>query len=372
MTREARGRGIGRFDTEGAIMARRWYGPERMRVALPLVLVAAALVLGACSLGGQTSGVTTSPYGSGENVVSPGLPSATDGSKTGAAGAPAPSDVARESAGSATTVQAQKLVVVNKTMRIETANVDAAIAKIRELVARDGADISSMQVATASDQPIYIQPAPMADGTVPQTSSGPLRAYVTVRVPSAKYAAFVAAAAKLGTVITESESADDVTQQHVDMVARLGNLNAEQARLRQLFARANTVKDMLAVEQELTRVQGDIESLKAQINYLENQAAMATVTLELSEPKAVVAPAGTDWGVQSALTNSIRAFVDTMNVLIVVLGPVLALLVFLGLPAALIAWLVYRRVKRHRDRVAPASRIEPPSPPAEPDETPAS
>jgi len=352
-------------------MARRCYGPERMRIALPLALLAAAFLLGACTVG-QTAGVSTSPSRPGETLVSPGLPSATDGSKTGVSGAPAPSDAARGSAGSPSTVTTQKLVVVNKTMRIETANVDDAIANIRELVARDGADISSMQVATASDQPIYYQPMPLADGSVPQTSSGPLRAYVTVRVPSAKYAAFVADAANLGTVITESESADDVTQQHVDMVARLGNLNAEQARLRQLFAKANTVKDMLAVEQELTRVQGDIESLKAQINYLENQAAMATVTLELSEPKAVVAPAGTDWGVQTALTDSIRAFVSTMNILIVVLGPVLALLVFLGLPAALIAWLVYRRIKRHRHRVAAASRIEPPAPPAEPDEPAAS
>ena len=226
----------------------------------------------------------------------------------------------------------QKLVVVNKTMRIETAKVDEAIAKIRALVARDGAEIQSMQVSTAVDQPIYRNPVPLADGSVSGSSSGPLRAYVTVRVPSDKYTAFVADAAKLGTVLTESETSDDVTQQHVDMQARLGNLTAEQGRLRQLFAKATSVKDMLAIEQELTRVQGDIESMQAQINYLERQASMATVTLELSEPKAIVAPSGIDWGVQTAFTDSIRAFVGTMNVLIVVLGPVLALLLFVGLP----------------------------------------
>ena len=351
-------------------MSRRWYGSERTGAALPLALIAAALLLGACSLGGQTAGVSTSPSSGGETLVSPGVPAPSDGSKTGVSGAPAPSDVARQSAGSPSTMSTQKLVVVNKTMRIETAKVDQAIAKIRELVARDGAEISSMQVSTAVDQPIYIQPTPMADGSMPQTSSGPLRAYVTVRVPSDKYAAFVADAAKLGTVITESESADDVTQQHVDMVARLGNLNAEQTRLRQLFAKANTVKDMLAVEQELTRVQGDIESMKAQISYLERQAAMATVTLELTEPKAIAAPAGTDWGVQTALTNSIRAFVGTMNVLIVVLGPVLALLAFIGLPAALIAWFIVRHVQRRRARLAAAPRVESAEVSAEPDESP--
>ncbi len=302
--------------------------------------------------------------------MSPGLPSTSDESKTGAYDSATAQGTAGGSAAAPSapsTVVPQRLVVVNKTMRIETANVDDAISKIRTLVARDGAEISNMQVATAVDGPIYYQPAPLADGSGTQASSGPLRAYVTVRVPSAKYAAFVADAAKLGTVLTESETSDDVTQQHVDMVARLGNLTAEQGRLRQLFAKATTVKDMLAIEQELTRVQGDIESMKAQIDYLERQAAMATVTLELTEPKAIAAPAGIDWGVRTALTDSIRAFVETMNILIVILGPVLALLVFIGIPVALVVWLLVRRFRRVR---VAAPVPEPPAGPAGNDEPP--
>ena len=347
------------------------YGPVPARLAFAAALLATALMLGACSaLPGQQASTSS---GTG-TLVSPGVPSVAGDSKTtstdygsanGAAQAPEASRTG------ASTPSVQKLVVVNKTMRIETANVDAAITKIRELVARDGADIQSMQVSTAVDQPIYREPVPLADGSTSQSSSGPLAAYVTVRVPSDKYPAFIADAAKLGTVLTESETADDVTQQHVDMKARLGNLVAEQGRLRQLFAKASSVKDMLAIEQELTRVQGDIESMQAQIKYLERQAAMATVTLELSEPKAIVAPSGIDWGVQTAFTDSIRAFVGTMNVLIVILGPVLALLVFVGVPVALVLWLVLRAMKRRRARRANAvaaddGRAETPAAPDEP------
>jgi hypothetical protein len=359
-------RGTGASLQEGAIMARGSYGPAAARLAIAVALVTTALALGACS---AWTGQPTATSGVSESLVSPGVPSVAGDSKTtssdygvanGAASAPEPSRTG------ASTASVEKLVVVNKTMRIETAKVDEAIAKIRELVARDGAEIQSMQVSTAVDQPIYREPVPLSDGSSSQSSSGPLRAYVTVRVPSDKYPAFIADAAKLGTVLTESETADDVTQQHVDMKARLGNLTAEQGRLRQLFAKATSVKDMLAIEQELTRVQGDIESMQAQIDYLERQASMATVTLELSEPKAIVAPAGIDWGVQNAFTDSIRAFVGTMNVLIVILGPVLALLLFVGVPAALVVWLILRAVKRRRTRrataVEPETAEAPPAP----------
>ena len=331
------------------------------RLALPLALIAAVVLVAACASPASESSVSSTGTGT---LVSPGAPSTVDGSKTGAgssgssAEVPAPTSPSRQDASTPASVSSQQLVVVNKTMLIETAKVDDAIAKIRALVARDGAEISSMQVATASDEPIYRDPVPLADGGTSAASSGPLRAYVTVRVPSDRYADFIAEAAKLGTVLTESETSDDVTQQHVDMKARLGNLQAEQSRLRQLFARATSVKDMLAVEQELTRVQGDIESMQAQVAYLERQAARATVTLELTEPKPIVRPTGTDWGVTTALTDSIRAFVATMNSLIVLLGPLAALLVFVGLPVALIAWLVTRTVRRRRARRAAASKTE--------------
>jgi hypothetical protein len=328
-------------------------------VAAAIALAAAISGCGLAPSGPQTSsGVSTSLVAPAPETV----PSATDGrssatgqSSSGFAGAPA-ADAAKGGTGNTVTAAPiQKLVVVNKTLRIETTDVDTSIAKIRTLVARDGADITNLQVSNAVDQPVY----PLASGSpaldqqsVPQV---PLQAFVTVRVPSSTYAAFLADAEKLGRVLFQSETSDDVTQQHVDMQARLDNMKAEQTRLRQLFSKANKVSDMLAIEQELTRVQGDIESMQAQIAYLERQAAMATVTIELTEPTPIVSPSGTDWGVRAALTNAVRAFVDTLNVLIVMLGPVLALIVFVGLPVLLIVWLIRRGVRRRKaSKAAPA------------------
>lgn len=248
-------------------------------------------------------------------------------------------------------------IVVNKTLRIETKDVEKAVEQLRALASREEGEIESLQISTADDQPIYIEPLP-GDATMRDRGSDTLRAYVTVRVPAERYDAFVTEASKLGRVLFHAENAQDVTQQHIDMSARLESLKVEQSRLRQLFARADTVRDLLAIEQELARVQGEIESLQGQFDFLNRQVAMATVTFELTEPEPIGSPTGTDWGVREAFNDSIRAFVGTVNGLIVLLGPVVALLLLVGLPVWLVTMLILKRIRK-RKVVTAAPAAEP-------------
>jgi hypothetical protein len=194
------------------------------------------------------------------------------------------------------------------------------------------------------------------DQTQPQdlsSSSAPaLSGYVRVRIPVARLAAFTRDVSGLGEVVYQATDAQDVTAQHVDMVARLKNLQSAEADLRRLSARANTVGEVLAVQRELTRVQGEIESLQAQIALLESQASMAAVTVQLVGPEAIVTPVGDSWGFTDALRTSIRAFVGTINMLIVALGALLPIIAILALLGWLIWWLARRSNRRHAARVA--------------------
>jgi Flp pilus assembly protein TadB len=183
-----------------------------------------------------------------------------------------------------------------------------------------------------------------------------------IRVPATKYQAFIDEAAKLGKVLIQTENTDDVTQQHIDLKARLDNLRAQETRLREFFAKAKTVSEMLQIENELSRVRGEIESMAAQVAYLERQAAMATVTIELAEPKPLVRPGGVDWGVGTAFTSSVRAFVGTLNVLIVMLGPILAIGLFIVLPAYLIGRFVWRVVRKRRAARTATAPVAPQGP----------
>jgi hypothetical protein len=127
----------------------------------------------------------------------------------------------------------------------------------------------------------------------------------------------------------------------------LKNLEATEAGLRRLFDKARTVSEMLAIQQQLTQVQGEIESLTAQIKVLNDQAAMATVTVQLVGPQPVVSPAGEDWGFTTALRTAVRGFVRTVEVMIVALGYLLPVLILVGLLVVLVVWLV-RRSSRPR------------------------
>ncbi len=202
----------------------------------------------------------------------------------------------------------ERLIIRTKTMRIEVEKTPAAVDTIRELTRSHSGTVSDMQVATDSEEWIH-RPVENGDGAA-------LRGWVTVRIPSDSYEDFIAETAKLGTVKFQSEATSDVTQEHVDLSARLENLRAQELRLREFFEAAKDVDDMLAVEKELGRIRGEVESLDAQVTYLERQAAMATVTIELTEPRAVVRPGGETWGFVDAITTGIRAAAQLVTGLI--------------------------------------------------------
>ena len=90
-------------------------------------------------------------------------------------------------------------------------------------------------------------------------------ASLTIRVPADKFRSAVAGLEGLGTVTGRSVVGQDVTEQYVDVEARLKNKVVLRDRLQNLLDRADAVKDILSIETELNRVQGDIDSMAAQL-----------------------------------------------------------------------------------------------------------
>jgi hypothetical protein len=246
--------------------------------------------------------------------------------------------------------EGDRLVIRNVSIRMQVDDVESSVDEIRSATDAAGGIVSSLQVSTDED-PVYRYEAEdaLADGS-------PLSGYITVRVPADQLETFTDAVMGLGEVLREDASQDDVTQQYVDLGARLENLKAREARLRELYEEADTVEDTLAVDRELSAVRGEIEAMEAQIAYLERQAAMATVTIELIEPSPIVRPAGEDWGFVDALTTSLRAFVNTVNGMIIALGAILPV-ILLGLLVLLVVVLVLRI--RHRRSASKGSSAEP-------------
>jgi hypothetical protein len=178
------------------------------------------------------------------------------------------------------------------------------------------------------------------------------RGEVVLRVPSEDFDALVDDARALGEVQSVDINSRDVTDQLVDLEARLENLRAERDRLRALYDQANTTEDVLAVQRELSDVQQEIERLEARQQSLENQVAYSTLTVRLEEPRPTpdrVAPdRWYDTPVVSAFLQSIDGVVVVARAIVVGFAYALPYLVAFGIPIALVGGAVLRFGRRFR------------------------
>ena len=120
---------------------------------------------------------------------------------------------------------------------------------------------------------------------------------LTIRVPATRYQDVLAQIRGLGTVTLESSDANDVTEEYTDLEARLRTLEATEGRYLALLARADTIEDILTVQDRLDGVRGQIEQAQGRINLLDQITELATITVHL-RPEEVAAPAEGGGGIQ--------------------------------------------------------------------------
>ncbi len=114
---------------------------------------------------------------------------------------------------------------------------------------------------------------------------------IRFRIPVNNFKSAIGAMEGLGTVNSRSVNGEDVTEKYIDAEARLKNKIVLRDRLKQLLEKATEVKDILAIETELNRVQADIDSMEGIIKSLKGQVDFATVELSL-ERKQILGPLG--------------------------------------------------------------------------------
>ena len=190
-------------------------------------------------------------------------------------------------------------------LSLEVNDVDDALALITTIIESAGGYISSSS-RSGEGEYLYLS--------------------VTLRVPAAEFSAVMASLRSEGEVLYEDIYSYEVTMQVLDLEARLENLRASESAFLKLLDRAQTVADVVAVQSELSRIQGDIESFEAQLSGVKDQIDMASVIVSLSLPVSAVDAASGDFDlgheISSALANliSVGRAVISVAINIVVIG----------------------------------------------------
>ncbi len=149
---------------------------------------------------------------------------------------------------------------------------------------------------------------------------------------------FLAELRELGDVQSEGVSGEDVTEQYVDLQARLTNYKVVRERMIKILdERAREVKDILEVERELARLGGEIESIEGRIKCMDRQVDLATITVSFYEDKVTVTNA-LDLGVKFKETSriAVETFVNTFNGAIIALAFLLPVAIWIGIVSGII------------------------------------
>ncbi len=175
---------------------------------------------------------------------------------------------------------------------------------------------------------------------------------ITVRVPAEKFDEAMEYVRGLAEKVKyENMAGEDITEQYTDLQSRLRNLEAAEEELLNIMKRSGKIADVLAVQQELTNVRGQIELLKGQMQYLDQSVRMAliTVNLALSEDLLPIPPAE-KWQPVYVLKQAWSSLLHASGGISYF---IFWLLVYaaIWLPLAAIVWAVWKLIKRNKEKI---------------------
>jgi len=209
---------------------------------------------------------------------------------------------------------------------------EEAAKQTRALAERTGGFVESLQVYDVGDS----------------RKSGS----VTIRVPADKFTETMEALKDLAiNVESEVVNAQDVTEQYMDMEARLKNMRAEEKQYLEIMKKAEEIEDILNVTQRLSNVRGRIEQMEARLKLLKEEVEMSSIVVSLTA-EGDIEIFGIHWRPMVVVRQSFRDmlesltdYVDSLIRFVFALPALLLWLVTWGI-GLLIAWRVGRVIKQ--------------------------
>ena len=179
--------------------------------------------------------------------------------------------------------------------------------------------------------------------------------WLSIRVDADLVDTVIGRISDLGNVENNSFTTNDITTEYYDIQTRLEQYRAQEARLMELYAQAETIQDLISLESELTRVTGEIESLEGSIRYYDQLTALSLIDIYLYTPNAytqTVEPTG--WAgffanLKSGFLRGLNGLLDGIAGFFIFLVRILPAVVLI-LILVVVVWLIFRKGRKNRRR----------------------
>jgi hypothetical protein len=224
------------------------------------------------------------------------------------------------------------------------------------LVASDPTDAEKRATAIAEEAGGYVVSSEVSGSTEADDEAKTHREFsvsMVLRVPAGRFTVALGKLRELGSrAVFDRVSSDDVTEEFIDLNARIVAQKALEAQFLEILKQAKSVKDALEVHAQLAEVRTTIEKLQGRKQFLENETALSTIKLSIVKSAPLVTAGRFGFG-----DTFKRAGADLLNVSAAIvhgairaLGVLLPVVLMIFLPGALLWRALYRRMRRQPAR----------------------
>jgi len=263
-------------------------------ISLLILIITLTLALGAC--GDPTA--TAAPAA----ITRAAAPTAAG--NVSASGAPAAATVApgNDKPINASQTQAvERKVIRNANLSIEVVDMEQALTRLRSLAVAQGGIVFQENSSSPNDRPTAV---------------------IVLQIPSENYEISITQIRQIASKVTRQEStAQDVTEEFVDVQSQITNLKTTEAGLQKLIDKTTKLEEILNLQKELTSVRGEIEKRQGRLNFLGSRSAFSTITINLTLPPVAEKPTPTPvpqtLQADKAVSDSWEASIKLLNVVFV-------------------------------------------------------
>ena len=300
----------------------------------------------------QDGGVALVPENSdGVKLEGGSLEGAADGAVDG--GSSSGGTIDRGAVGAASDSSGNRELIASGSLSLRVDDIDASAAAVADAAEARGGYVESLNVGSNGM---------VMDGDAMTMPVAPNGAWVQVRVPADQLTETMDELGAIGEVTASNISRQDVTDQAVDLRARITSSEASVARLTELMSQSGSVADLIAAESALAERQATLESYQQQLELLENQVSMSSLSVDLTLAQETVEadPAGFGDG----LVAGWNGLIATLNGIVIGLGFLLPWIVIVAVVVVVVVFIRRgvlgrnaRRAEQHaREAASPSDR----------------